>query len=363
VLRLLTAALTAAVCVGLLAGYYALRVRAYSSLDLVLEGDFPIEADDEIGFVPVRNGATVRRHPRAGLAYHLFTSDRRARVSARGEATPPNVDLMTIGCSFSWGHGVENPETYTAVIARRTGLRVANLAFSSYGTVQAVQMLERNLDLRPRIVVYGVIQDHVKRNLSGCAPAYGPACLPCAWVDFDAAGRPFVHPPDRGAYAFNRRFWDTFFFHRGSWLRRLAVTVEADARLLAGETAHDKGDPAARQASLEFLLGRMRALTRKGGAHLVIVYIPYLERGGTNPAPPALAAALRSVTGDGVTILDLAPVVARYYADPARPLLRFERDAHPNPAAHALIADELVGTLRREGLLEPPAASGIHQHP
>jgi hypothetical protein len=326
VLRLLTAALTATVCIALLAGYYALRVREYSSLDLVLEGDFPIEADDAIGFVPVRNGATVRRHPRSGLAYHLFTSDRRARVSARGEATPPAVDLLTIGCSFSWGHGVENPETYTAVIARRAGLRVANLAFSSYGTVQALQMLERNLDLRPRVVVYGVIQDHVKRNLSGCAPAYGPACLPCAWVDFDAVGRPFIHPPDGDAYAFNRRFWDTFFFRRGSWPRRLAVTIE-------------------------FLLGRMRALTQKAGARLVIVYIPYLERGGTNPAPPALSAALRSVTGDGVTILDLAPVVARYYADPSRPSLRFERDAHPNPAAHALIADELEAALRRDGLL------------
>ena len=350
-LRLLTAALTAAVCVALAAGYYALRARAYSSLDLVLEGDFPIEADDEIGFVPVRNGSTVRRHPRGGLAYHVFTSDRRARVSARGEATPPRVDLMTIGCSFSWGHGVENPQTYTALIARRDGLRAANLAFSAYGTVQAVQMLERNLDLRPRIVVYGVIQDHVKRNLSGCAPTYGPACLPCAWVVFDAAGRPFLHLPDRDAYAFNRRFWDTFFFHRGSWPRRLAVTVEADARRLAGETHFDQGDPAVRQAGLEFLLGRMRALTRKAGAHLVVVYIPYLERGGTNPVPPALSAALRSVAGDGVTILDLAPVVARYYADPERPLLRFERDAHPNPAAHALIADELEGALRREGLL------------
>ena len=43
--------------------------------------------------------------------------------------------------------------------------------------------------------------------------------------------------------------------------------------------------------------------------------------------------------------------MTRYYADPARPLLRFERDAHPNAAAHSLIADELEGTLRRRGLL------------
>jgi hypothetical protein len=212
-------------------------------------------------------------------------------------------------------------------------------------------MLERNLDLRPRAVVYGVIQDHVKRNHSGCAPAYGPACLPCAWIDFDATGRPFLHPPDGDAYAFNHRFWETFFFRRGSWPRRLAVTVEADVRWLAGETAFDEGVPATRQAGLQFLLGRMRALTRRTGAHLLIVFIPYLERGGTNPPPPALSAALRSVAGPGVTVLDLAPVVARHYADPARPLLRFERDAHPNAAAHALIADEVEGALLRAGVL------------
>jgi len=351
VLRLLTAAITIAGCAGLLVSYYALQAREYTDLDLVLEGDFPIEFDEEMGFVPVRNGATVRRHPRSGLAYRLFTSDRRARVDAPGEQTTGPLDLMTIGCSFSWGHGVENHETFTSVVARRRSLRAANFAFASFGTVQSVQMLARNLDLRPRVVVYGVIQDHVKRNHSGCAPAYGPACLPCAWVDFDDVRGPFIHPPDGDAYAFNRRFWDTFFFRRGSWPRRLAVTMEADLRRLQGETAFPRRDPERRQAALEFLLARMRALTREAGAHLVIVYIPYLERGSTNAPPPALTAALASVEGPGVSVLDLAPVVARYYADAARPLLRFERDAHPNQAAHALIAQELEATLQREGLL------------
>jgi hypothetical protein len=55
-----------------------------------------------------------------------------------------------------------------------------------------------------------------------------------------------------------------------------------------------------------------------------------------------------------VTVLDLSPVVTRYYADAARPLLRFERDAHPNAAAHALIAAELEESLGRAGLLAAP---------
>jgi hypothetical protein len=350
VLAALMAVVALAACAVVAAGYYALRARAYSSLDLVLEGDFPIEADEEMGFVPIRNGASLRRHPRTGLSYRIFTSDRRARVSAAGESTPPVVDLMTIGCSFSWGHGVENPETYTAILARRHSLRVANLAFSSYGTVQAVQMLERNRDLQPKVVIYGVIQDHMKRNLSPCAPVYGPACLPYAWVDFDAQERPFLHPPNNDDYDFSRRFWDAFFFRRGSWARRLGMALEADARRLANPPGDD-GGPERRQKAMAFLLERMRAAARGIGAHLVVVYIPYLERGGTPEPSAALAAALREVAAPDVTVVDLAPVVARHYADPASALLRFERDRHPSPAAHALFAGALEPVLRARGLV------------
>ena len=109
-LALLTAALTAAVCAALLVAFYAVRARAYSSLDLVLEGDFPIQPDDEIGFVPSPDSAGARRHPRSGTAYRVFTSGRGARVDAPGEQTPATVDFLTVGCSFSWGHGVENPQ-------------------------------------------------------------------------------------------------------------------------------------------------------------------------------------------------------------------------------------------------------------
>ena len=48
---------------------------------------------------------------------------------------------------------------------------------------------------------------------------------------------------------------------------------------------------------MAFLLERMRAAARGAGAHLVVAYIPYLERGGTPEPSPALAAALRGVEG------------------------------------------------------------------
>ena len=80
---------------------------------------------------------------------------------------------------------MENEDTYTARLAERWNVPAANLAFSAYGTVQSLQMLQRSLDLRPRVVVYGFIADHMKRNISPCAPAYGPLCLPFSYVGID----------------------------------------------------------------------------------------------------------------------------------------------------------------------------------
>src|SRR5688572_2621101 len=330
--------LTLAVCAALLVGFYSQRVRQLSRLDLVLEGDPPIQPDAEIGFVPAAGATTVRAHPRSGLRYRLFTSGLGARVDAPGEQTPDTVDLLAVGCSFTWGHGVENEQTYVSLTARSLGLRAANFAFASYSTVQSVLMLERHRRLRPRLVVYGIIQDHGKRNLSRCAPTFGPGCLPASHVAIDGAGHPVIRPPDLGEYEFNRRFWDAFFFHRGSQTRRMALALEGDVRsALRGRD--EEGSPELRRRSYELLLARMRAASDAMGAHLLVVYLPYLERGTTNAVPPALRDAVSTVAGPSLTFLDLAPHVARHYADPTAPLLRFEQDSHPSAAGHAFFAD------------------------
>jgi len=339
----------------LAAGFLYWRARAYRSLDLVFEGDFPIDPDPEIGFVPIRNGATVRRHPRAGLAYHLFTSDRRARVDRRGERTPPAVDLVTVGDSFSWGHGVENADTYTSRLGARRGAPAANFAFAAYGTVQSRQMLARVLDLRPRVVVYGFIADHVKRNISPCAPAYGAVCLPFSYVGTDAGGGLVIRRPDLALFDVNRRVWQDFFFSKTIGVRQLVAVARAEAARWRQPHPEVADTPETRQRILERLIGEMADDAAGIGACLVVVNIPYLERGTTNPMPAPLKDAVRRLARPKLLLLDLAPVVARHYADPAAPLLRPERDGHPNALAHALFAQAIDAFLREKGLV--PAAS------
>jgi hypothetical protein len=351
VLAALTAAVTLTACLALVVAYYAYRARRYASLDHALEGDFPIEPDEEVGFVPIRNGATVRRHDRAGLSYHVFTSDRRARVNARFERTPPTVDLLIVGCSFSWGHGVESEETYGQLLARRRGLSVANLAFLAWGTVQAVQMLERNRDLAPRAVVYGFMPDHLERNLMACAPAYGPLCLPFAHVEFGEDARPFLARPDTSLFEPNRRFWHDFFFTKSIGPRQVLTAAEVDWARLRHRHPSPRDDEDAQSRALAYLLPRMARAAHDAGASLVIVNLPYLEPGRTPPAPPALLHAVASLERDEASFLDLAPAVRDYYRDPARPPLRFARDRHPNREAHHFFAGAIEAFLQSRGLL------------
>jgi hypothetical protein len=307
--------------------------------------------------VPVRDGASLRRHPRAGLAYHVFTSDRRARVSRRGERTAPEVFLLTVGDSFSWGHGVENEDTYTSRLGARWGVPVANMAFSAYGTVQSLQLLRRSLELRPRVVVYGCIADHMKRNVSPCAPAYGPLCLPFSYAGLDGGGEPVIRPPDPRLFEVNRRFWEEFFFARSLGPRQVLSAAEAElVRFTRTPRPEAPDDPATRERILERLLGDMAVAAISVDARLVVVNIPYLERGSTNPAPAPLKDAVTRLAAPNLAFLDLAPLVARHYADPSKPALRFERDRHPNPAAHALIAEAIDAFVRDRGLLPAPVA-------
>ncbi len=317
-----------------------------------MEGDFPFRHDDEIGFVAAKNGRTVQRHLASGLRYHLFTDDRGARVNAPTERTPPRVDLVTIGCSFAWGHGVENEDTFTEQLRRRVGVTVANFALAGYGTVHSLLLLRRELDLRPRVVVYGFIDDHLQRNLSPCAPSYAPFCAPVAHVVLDGDGRPAIGPPNPGLFTvdLNRRFYEEITMTDGFYVRDVLWRARVDLlRLRQTRAIEFPHDARSQSTSVRWLIGRLVEETRRAGAALVIVRIPGLEPGAAAPPPPALTDA---TAAHDVILVDLTPAVGRYWASDPNGSLHLTGDGHPNRTAHALIAAELERELRSRRLLE-----------
>ena len=93
-------------------------------------------------------------------AFPVHLDSRGARVPSRAMETPGAVDVMVIGCSFAFGWGVNEVDTFAGLIREDLQVRVANLGIPGTGTVSALRSLERNRDLSPRVIVYAFIGDH-----------------------------------------------------------------------------------------------------------------------------------------------------------------------------------------------------------
>src|SRR5579859_4504493 len=248
-----------------------------------VEGGSIISYDPEMGFVPTPNSSTQRTDS-PKLSYHIYTDHRGARVSRLGEQSAEKLDALFIGDSFTWGAGIEAKDTYAALVAQRLHLASANLAMASYGTTQALQMLRRNLDSRPRTVIYPIIADHWRRSVSACAPAYYPFCLDCSPVTIASNNSPEIRPPaTNGA-----RRTDLQVESEKHGLPPMQWVVHgADViigRILSRAAQARASDPRLQAAAMEFLLSEMVKTTRSVGASLVVVFKPARDDASATPA-------------------------------------------------------------------------------
>jgi hypothetical protein len=326
--------------------FFAIRLSLapLPRLDVRFAGDWPFEPDPEVGFVAAQRGVTRVLRPDGSLDHAIFTDRRRLRVEAPGDETPGAVDLLTIGGSFAWGHGLAAEETFTARLGRRFGLRVANAALGGYGGVQSLQLLERHESLRPSTIVYAFVEDHLRRNLAPCAPSYGPFCRPVSHVAIGSEGRASLQLPDsRLARAdLGERYLRDVALAPPRPVRDLLWQARIDlARLTGPRPPTPRGDPDAREAAQRWVFDSMAGVARRLGARLIVLHVPYLRPGEASAPPPELVAALPP----DATLVDLEPsVVAHRHRHPTRTLTLAD-DAHPNAEAHALMEQALAESL------------------
>lgn len=340
----------------MVAGFAALFVHAageYRALRRLhgvwFQGDPLSVPDPEIGFGPNRGGLSRFRVRGADHFVDVATNLQGLRVPPDQRQTAlAAADVVAVGCSFTFGYGVEAEQAYPAVAARTAGLIIANRAVTGYGTLGAVMALERSGGLHPKVVTYGFTDVHLKRNLRPCAPFALPICSPQARVEITAEG-PRLRPPVGGEWRerLNQRLMadlDRPDEAADGW-RGLAKMVEgAFTTLTMPDWANT---PENQAAALAFLLRRMKAATDAMGARLVIVRIPdpkgLTAAGVPRDLGPPPEILLRSLP-PGVELIDEAPTLA---AIPPEQSLRVSpTDGHPGPTAHRAIGEDLGRRLR-----------------
>jgi len=312
------------------------------SIPLVSEGDRLLVFDPEIG-ARANPGSHARRiypavRDRQTFAFDIYTDDRGARVDGPGQRSPTQVDVLVVGDSFSWGYALSNPETYARHLARELGTGVSNFAMAAYGTTQSLQMLRRNGDLAPRLIVYGIIAHHIERNVMPCLPSYYPFCFDASHVTWNAAGEPYIAPPQSNGVRRFQRHLSGDYTNPVTWLTHGIDVIRG--RIEYAEATYSTPSDQKKEEALGFLLRNMERSAAEIGARLLVVYLP------TNyySAPEALPR----VIGD-IRLLDLTKAFQRERDKGAN--LYIVGDGHPNRAAHELIAREIAKYVRDNGLL------------
>jgi hypothetical protein len=321
------------IAIGVLAYWTVPVVTAF-----VVQGEPLIASDREIGLVPYPNTVSQRtEYDRDGnqlFSYHVFNDRRGARVSRPGEQAPDHPDILFIGDSFTWGHGVENEQIFAHLTPLALGATGANLGMASFVTTQSLQMLQRNIDLNPRVMF-------------PCARAYYPFCLDVSHVIFDADGHPQIAPP--WSDGTTRTQLQVKAEHE--WLDPLTWIVHGVdviyGRVLWSEANKMLLDRPRQEKAAEFLLRELVKTSRSIGAHLLFVHFP--ER---TKEPSFLANSASTL---GVPLVDLWPAYQAYQATPGAPSLFLgPNDSHPSVAGHALVASEIASFIRNAGWLKEP---------
>ena len=314
----------------------------------ILGASFIME-DPVVGYVQRPH---VHNRYTSAPVYDVYTDDLGARVARPGVRSPRKVDLLALGDSFTWGHGVQAESTYVNRLAEAKRLTASNVALASYGLTTSYLSFRKFSFLEPRIVIFGFIEDNITRALQPCAPSLSPYCRAVPFIDFDAGGNPFIHPPEYRSPDYYEYMQSVIMDHAFGW-NDIAWGLKRDRLILSGNdsdgiNARHSGyvnDSAARQKAVEFIVANLVKDVLGHHAVLIIVHIPSMRT--VTPLPPEFASIMpKWVDNDRVFLVDTAKTFDAFVKENgARPLMAGAVDAHPSELAHEMIAHDIAPVI------------------
>lgn len=205
--------------------------------------------------------------------------------------------IYFLGCSYTFGTGVEDDETFVNRLARShwSGRRIRNWAYPGWGTAHAHLLAERILreTPAPTAIVYGWIRHHAQRN--GHRKSWQ-----------SRGGRQGVGFP-------SFRLRDGQLIFEG---------------ILPADAAVDRDDEATETAETELSIALLRDMeTRCRFHHVPFVVLAFAQKDDADSLDPVIEV----VKGD-MLVIDLRGLDGPY----------FQRDPHPTAAWHAKVADEIA---------------------
>jgi lysophospholipase L1-like esterase len=270
------------------------------------------------------------------------------------ERTPGRERILVLGDSFTFGHGVEESQTYAAVLEDLLGgAEVLNSGVVGTGHDQQLLWLEEEgFKYKPDRVIWGFSSSDIPRNSVTFRRLADPR------TSLDYAKPRFVIID--GKLVLKNVPTPKPDEIEGIVAKLQAEEPKSRSRLirLISDFARDSRERQEQMALTKAITEKLIADCRDAGTPLLIVYLP-VEKWLTQNNP--LVALKRRMAdnlvrkicaAENVPLLDLTSAFQQ--AGPEKTHSYFiPTDGHYSPAGHRLVAGEIAGWIRTEGELKP----------
>jgi lysophospholipase L1-like esterase len=288
-------------------------------------------------------------HRQGGVHYTVNADGFRDRSYARPKP-PGTFRVVVLGCSITFGYGVEAEDTFPKVMEERLNAlaptprtEVLNLGVSGYNPyTEAALFSDVGVSYQPDLVlVQFCINDLNDPTMHfDEATTYRLRAIPDAAFPNPELRRPLPPPPSLATRLCHRSQLCTFVADRFTPLPEAAVLV---ASLRPRDVATD-----AEIAWLRALYSRIATAAAGVGARFAVIVFPYATQ-VDGRGPIEVQAQLAAMGRDaGWPVVDLLPTFEEHARSGAPLYLDLW---HPTVAGHRMAAEALITELRCRGLL------------
>lgn len=313
-------------CVAFLAVEISVRLATHSLFTWGgREGHDGIITDPMLGRVIAKAGKG--RHPTKGFTITIGEHGTRLNGDLRPQRERPLI--LAVGDSFAFGDGVDDADTWPAVLERLTGGRVVNAGMIAFGLDQMVLRAEQLVGIySPDTIVVAFIPHDVLR----CTMSYWSG-FSKPYFDIDSSGLR-LHPAEVPSPS----FLDPI-------KKLLALSMTLDTLFPAflhwqgprELRVHERGGEVAC-----LLMQRLRELGRARKVRIVVVAYPQ-ELTSASADEVTKDQVLACARTDDLLVLDLFPVFDSVSMEQRGQLF----DRHYTAEGNRLVAGELAGFLAR----------------
>jgi hypothetical protein len=260
------------------------------------------------------------------------------RVGYRPEQAAGDSELVFLGCSFTFGSGIDDTATLPYLAGKFGNIPSVNMGGSGWGTHHVYQLFTHKYtnipDNKKRVFIYSFIPDHVVRAKSIYSWSLNDPYFRAQGDSLQLEGSAYKHSGYARWHVITRVLSLNRMLSFISDLGNIFITMSASKNI--NEEDYKR---------VQLMMENINASVKSRGDRFIIVH--WNDYKGLTPKDEPfvkkdkMAAILSQLQAHGAEIVNISDVVDMN--DPANTITN---DNHPNKNANALIARKLVQLVR-----------------